>query len=82
MVTMTAPLPCTYIWLDVNDADLSAVQNIFRGLNTGAVQISSVLPMFQKPAKHMGGGVRLHLLPNEASNTEETSKDAPTHLFL
>lgn len=49
---MTAPLSCTYIWLNINDADLPAVQNIFHRLDTGAVQISFVLTIFQKPAEH------------------------------
>lgn len=49
---MTTPLSCTYIWLNINDADLPAVQNIFHRLDAGAVQISFVLTIFQKPAKH------------------------------
>lgn len=49
---MTTPLSRTYIWLNINDADLPAVQNIFHRLDTGAVQISFVLTIFQKPAEH------------------------------
>lgn len=50
-VTMTTALRCAYVWLDVNDADLPAGQNISDGLDAGAVQIPFVLTVFQKPAE-------------------------------
>lgn len=48
---MATRLHCAYIWLDVNDADLPAAQNVFHGLDAGAVQISFVLTIFQKPVE-------------------------------
>lgn len=48
---MATPLQYAYIWLDVNDADLPAAQNVFHRLDAGAVQISFVLTIFQKPVE-------------------------------
>lgn len=49
-VTVATPLR-TYVWLDVDDADLPAAQNVFDGLDAGAVQTSFVLAVLQKPAE-------------------------------
>lgn len=43
--------PCrSYVWLYVDHTDLSGVWNFPHGLDAGAVQIPSVLPVFKKPA--------------------------------
>lgn len=44
-------LCCAYVWLDVNDANLPAAQNILHRLDAGAVQIPFVLTIFQKPVE-------------------------------
>lgn len=62
---MTTPLHCAYVWLDVNDAGLPAAQNIFHGLDAGAVQISFVLTIFQKPAESNLTPIRLNLRENQ-----------------
>ena len=41
----------TYVWLYVDDTDLSAVENLLDGVDAGSVQVPLVLAVLQKPAE-------------------------------
>lgn len=41
-----------HVWLDVDDADLPAVQDFLHRLNAGAIQIPFVVAILQKPGRH------------------------------
>lgn len=71
---MTTALHCAYVWLDVNDADLPAAQNIFHGLDAGAVQIPFVLTIFHKPAESNLTPIRLNVKENQLQQSSESER--------